>query len=89
MRGSTCQQIVFVTKLVLGVNRSAVCAWAQRLCRTRMIREAIFDFGRATAIAGFASRSFDHVARRPNHVLPVAGEYHRALTLLPNIRELT
>jgi hypothetical protein len=25
MSGLTCQQIVFVTKLVLGVNRSAVC----------------------------------------------------------------
>ena len=29
-------------------------AWAQRLRRTRMIREAIFDLGRATAIAGSA-----------------------------------
>jgi len=26
MSGLTCQQIVFVTKLVLGLNRSAVCA---------------------------------------------------------------
>jgi hypothetical protein len=25
MSGLTCQQIVFVTKLVLGVNRSAAC----------------------------------------------------------------
>jgi hypothetical protein len=41
-----------------------------------MIREAIFDLGRVTAIAGSA-------------VVTLASCHHQALTFLPNIRELT
>ncbi len=41
MSGLTCQQIVFVTKLVLSVNRSAVCglgATPSPVCTENFIR---------------------------------------------------
>jgi len=65
MSGLTCQQIVFVTKLVLGLNRSAVCALGS--AHTLSVQKgslrypALFDF------AAVLHNEMDVIAASNNH----------------------